>query len=142
MLKDITLSNGQVIPAGTVIEVPLAGIVTDESIWQEPEKFDALRHYKLRQQKGSASSVAKAAEMVASAQLVGVGHTSLQFGYGRHACPGRFFAAHEIKMIMATFLMHYDVKMPGDSKERYPNLIVGRSVSACTTISSPHFAPT
>lgn len=66
--------------------------------------------------------------MVASAQFVGVGQTSLQFGYGRHACPGRFFAAHEIKMIMASFVMHYDVKMPGDLKERYPNLLMGSSV--------------
>jgi cytochrome P450 len=46
----------------------------------------------------------------------------MAFGYGRHACPGRFFAANEIKLIMARILLDYDLKMPGDKTERYKNI--------------------
>lgn len=32
------------------------------------------------------------------------------FGRGRHACPGRFLAALEIKTILARMLLTYDIK--------------------------------
>ncbi len=53
----------------------------------------------------------------------------MQFGFGRHACPGRFFAANEIKMIIANFVMDYDIKLPDGVKERYPNFALGVAVS-------------
>jgi cytochrome P450 len=34
----------------------------------------------------------------------------MAFGYGRHACPGRFFASNEIKAIMGYLLLNYDMK--------------------------------
>ena len=34
----------------------------------------------------------------------------LAFGAGKHACPGRFFASAEIKMMLAFILMNYDVE--------------------------------
>lgn len=30
---------------------------------------------------------------------------------GAHACPGRFFAANELKLMLAHIVTHYDVKM-------------------------------
>lgn len=36
---------------------------------------------------------------------------SIAFGHGTHACPGRFFASNEIKVIFASLLMRYDVKL-------------------------------
>ncbi|RYO79388.1 hypothetical protein DL766_000126 [Monosporascus sp. MC13-8B] len=33
------------------------------------------------------------------------------FGHGKHACPGRFFAAHEVKIILCHVLMKYDFKL-------------------------------
>lgn len=32
------------------------------------------------------------------------------FGHGRHACPGRFFVACELKLIMAHLLRNYDMR--------------------------------
>ena len=46
------------------------------------------------------------------------------FGYGRHACPGRFFAAAEIKLLLARILLDYEVKMPEEQTRRYANLAV------------------
>lgn len=49
----------------------------------------------------------------------------MHFGYGRHACPGRFFAANEIKLILARILVDYDIRMPDGLTERYANLKMG-----------------
>jgi len=35
----------------------------------------------------------------------------LPFSHGRHACPGRFFAAAEIKIMLAYMLRTYDMKL-------------------------------
>ncbi|OLN88210.1 Ent-kaurene oxidase 1 [Colletotrichum chlorophyti] len=125
VLKTFTLSNGQVIPAGSVIELPSIGINTDDEVFPDPEKFDPLRFYKLRQAKGEQMTGTKQAEVVANAQFVSVGPTNLMFGYGRHACPGRFFAVNEIKMIMATLLANHDIKNVEGVTERYKNLDFG-----------------
>ncbi|KAL2760205.1 hypothetical protein ACRALDRAFT_2038897 [Sodiomyces alcalophilus JCM 7366] len=122
VLKPFTLSNGQVIPAGVVIELPAADVAFDGTIFPDPEVFDPLRFYKIRQAKDQAGSGVKAAEAVANAQFVSVGASSLAFGYGRHACPGRFFAANEIKMIMATLILQYEARLPDGVTERYKNL--------------------
>ncbi|KAJ7049857.1 hypothetical protein C8F01DRAFT_1264742 [Mycena amicta] len=34
----------------------------------------------------------------------------LPFGTGKHACPGRFFAATELKMMLAHFVVNYDLE--------------------------------
>lgn len=34
----------------------------------------------------------------------------LAFGHGKHACPGRFFASAEIKLMLAYIIMNYDVQ--------------------------------
>ncbi|ELR21914.1 cytochrome p450 superfamily protein [Acanthamoeba castellanii str. Neff] len=37
----------------------------------------------------------------------------LPFGSGQHACPGRFFALHEIKTILSLLMRTYDIDIPG-----------------------------
>jgi cytochrome P450 len=101
-----------------MVEVPSEAIYSDPANYPDSEKFDGLRHYKLRRN-GSSSDHARN-------QFVTTNEINLAFGYGRHACPGRFFAANEIKMILARLILEYDIKMPGDVKERYPQLTMGR----------------
>ena len=36
--------------------------------------------------------------------------TFIGFEYGKHSCPGRFFAAHEMKRLLAHLVQHYDVE--------------------------------
>lgn len=45
-----------------------------------------------------------------SAQLVSTGPDHLGFGYGSHACPGRFLAANEVKVILCHMLLKYEWK--------------------------------
>ncbi|KAI4595665.1 hypothetical protein KJ359_006654 [Pestalotiopsis sp. 9143b] len=119
VLKTFTLSDGQVIPAGVIIEVPAVAISFDPELFPQPEKFDPLRFYKLRQKArdGGGSS-----ESAALNQFVSVSQNSLTFGYGRHACPGRFFAANELKMILSNMLLKYDIGLANGATERYPNM--------------------
>ncbi|EXA30099.1 hypothetical protein FOVG_18479 [Fusarium oxysporum f. sp. pisi HDV247] len=125
VIRPFNLSNGQHIPAGVNLELPAGGIAYDENIFPSPNTFDPLRFYNLRQSKNDETSGKKAVEVVASSQFVGVGATSLTFGYGRHACPGRFFAANEIKMILAATLLHYEIKNPPGVDERHKNIMHG-----------------
>lgn len=48
------------------------------------------------------------------AHFVTTGPDSLGFGHGQHACPGRFFAANEVKILMCHLLLKYDLELtPG-----------------------------
>ncbi|KAH7371360.1 ent-kaurene oxidase [Pyrenochaeta sp. MPI-SDFR-AT-0127] len=117
VLKGITLSNGQHIPPGVMIEAPTLEIYIDPAYYPDSATFDGLRHFKLR-------SGSKAAD--ARHQFVIANETNLSFGYGNHACPGRFFATNEIKMILARLILDYDIKMPDNGKqERYQPIEFG-----------------
>ncbi|RYP79122.1 hypothetical protein DL771_000100 [Monosporascus sp. 5C6A] len=130
VLKPFTLSNGQVIPAGVIIEVANKAICDDPEIYENPEVFDALRFYKIRQTKDESRENAKS-ELVANAansQFVSTGPLSLWWGYGKHACPGRFFASNMIKMVTAKVLIQYELKLPDgvtkhDARRRKDNFV-------------------
>ena len=100
IVRPVTLHDGTTLPAGTHIAFPLAQVAQDPALWHEPQNFDGFRFARLREQPGNAKSY----------QFVATGTTNLDFGHGTHACPGRFFAANEIKMILIHFLENYDVK--------------------------------
>ncbi|KAL2185733.1 cytochrome P450 [Thermothelomyces heterothallicus CBS 203.75] len=129
--KTFTLSNGQVIPAGVVIQVPADAIARDPEVFPNADQFDPWRFSRLREEARSAGK----AEEAAHHQFVSVSPEVLTFGYGRHACPGRFFAANEIKMIIANFILAYDMKLPDGVTERYPNLTFGSTVSLITSLT-------
>lgn len=62
-------------------------------------------------------------------------NSSLTWGYGRHACPGRFLANNELKMILAHALINYDWKLPDGVTERYPDRIYSSAVSLNASLS-------
>ncbi|KAI0556086.1 cytochrome P450 [Xylaria curta] len=117
VLRSFTLSDGRVIPAGVTIEVPAIAVSSDPEVFDSPDTYDPLRFHNMRQQTKETSN-----ESGALNQFVSVSANSLNFGYGRHACPGRFFAANEIKMILANALMKYELKLPSGETDRYPNM--------------------
>jgi cytochrome P450 len=130
--KTFTLSNGQVIPKGVTIEVPALAQQQDSDVFPDADKFNPWRFFQLREKARAQGEV----EAAAQNQFVSVNTEHLSFGYGRHACPGRFFAANEIKMIVANTILEYDIKMPEGVSGRYQNIMHGSSVisnaSVCT----------
>lgn len=109
--KDYALSDGFVIPANTTIGIPAHSISMDPKIFPEPEIFKGFRFAE------AASNVHTGLENKAPSVAFAAAHpSSMAFGYGRHACPGRFFASAEIKAIMVYLLRNYDFKFPPPSE--------------------------
>ncbi|KAI9440515.1 cytochrome P450 [Lactarius indigo] len=100
-LRPFTFSNGVTVPAGTLVAVPSAAVQMDREIYPNAEEFDGFRFMKLRKRDGVA---------VAGYQAVSTSAEYLPFGYGRHACPGRFFAVNELKALLAHVIVTYDIK--------------------------------
>jgi cytochrome P450 len=47
-------------------------------------------------------------------QFVTTSPDSLAFGHGNHACPGRFFASNEIKIVLIELLRNWEFRLKGD----------------------------
>lgn len=122
--KPITLHDGIVIPPGSRLSVPLAEINLDPEIYPEPERFDGFRFAKLRQEPG----------MENRHQFVTTSLNHMSFGHGTHACPGRFFANNEIKVILTYLFQHYDIKMP-EGQGRPENLYIAEGIRPDTSKS-------
>ncbi|KAI4870598.1 cytochrome P450 [Hypoxylon rubiginosum] len=103
--KDVELSDGTVLPKGSRIMV--ASNFMDPTIYPEPEKFDAARFLKMRQQPGQEHSW----------QFVSTSPAHIAFGHGQHACPGRFFASNEVKIALCHLLLKYDLQfLPNEGR--------------------------
>lgn len=121
VMRDIVLSDGKLLPEGTLIEIdgyhryfdPAAGrqlgllgedrdpAGADAAADAENlARFDGLRFYRLREQAGADK---------ASHQFATSNNDYLAWGLGRHTCPGRFFASNEIKSILSKLLLKYDM---------------------------------
>ncbi|KAL4936871.1 cytochrome P450 [Aspergillus oleicola] len=112
--KEFTFANGLKVPRGAQLAWPLWGLYNSSFTPvlspsynagagnPGPEIFDGFRFSKLRDchspggQKHSAVSTSE---------------DSLNFGHGPHACPGRFFAIHEIKTLVVNILVDYDIRI-------------------------------
>jgi ent-kaurene oxidase len=117
ILKDVKLSDGTDLLAGTLIDVPAGAMTRDKAIVPggNPNEFDGFRYYRLRQE---ASREDAAKHLFATVSIDG----GMHFGYGRRACPGRFFTTNLIKLVLAHLLLEYDFKMPEEGLRRYENL--------------------
>ncbi|GIC94709.1 cytochrome P450 [Aspergillus udagawae] len=111
VMRDLTLSDGTILPRGTHLAVPAADITKEAEY--DPE-FDGYRYSRRRR--------AHPAEAHRH-QFATTDQTSLHFGHGKYACPGRFFAANEIKMILAHLLVGYEFRLP-DGKCRPGNTMI------------------
>ncbi|KAI0392801.1 cytochrome P450 [Xylariaceae sp. FL0594] len=49
-----------------------------------------------------------------------VSPSNLAFGYGTHACPGRFFAIRLVKMVVMTLLLDYEIEWDGPPVAQRP----------------------
>lgn len=102
--KGVTFPSGVHVPKGLRIAVPGYSVLQDPDIYPDPKTYKPLRFYNARQdEKDGYVKSARNALPTASQDF-------LAWGLGRNACPGRFFASNEIKMMLAYMLLNYDIE--------------------------------
>ncbi|OWY55966.1 cytochrome P450 monooxygenase-like protein [Alternaria alternata] len=107
--KKIVLSDGLTINKGDRLAVD-AHAMLDPEVYPNPEKFDIYRYLRMREDTSNSTK----------ALLVTTSPENLTFGHGIHACPGRFFAALEVKIALCHILTKYDWELlPGSNLEPF-----------------------
>ncbi|KAI1014580.1 hypothetical protein LB504_012224 [Fusarium proliferatum] len=101
---DVTLPNGDILKKGDKI-IGNMSHMWDSDTYDNALQFDPYRFVKMRQTGDDKK-----------AHLVSTSAEHLGFGHGYHACPGRFFAANEIKILLCHMLLKYDWKLPEGCK--------------------------
>src|SRR6266496_744256 len=98
----IQLDNGAEIPENTTVYFDMLYSHHSPDIQHKTDttKFDGFRYSKLREEQGLPNKYL----------LATTGADNLPFGHGTHSCPGRFYAAVQMKIILAYLLLNYDVK--------------------------------
>ncbi|OBZ91489.1 Ent-kaurene oxidase [Choanephora cucurbitarum] len=118
-LQDTVLSSGHFIPKGTMVVLSvhqmhrnLRFLPVDETTGEPVagdsplDVFDAYRYYNK------------------NVKSTTVGVEFLPFGMGAHACPGRFFAANEIKYIIAEIICRFNIKTKTGHRAK-DNIFIG-----------------
>ncbi|KAF8994662.1 cytochrome P450 [Cyathus striatus] len=105
-IKDYTCNDGTVIPKGTIVSLAIDPTHRNSDKYANPEKFEGFRFTNKGSDSNKVSSV------------VTLSDDYLAFGVGKHGCPGRFFAANEIKLLLAHVLVTYDFKLTGTRRPK------------------------
>ncbi|KAI0144969.1 cytochrome P450 [Pestalotiopsis sp. NC0098] len=103
-LREFKFSDGTVIPAGAKIGAVSLALQRDPEVFKNPDVFDGFRFYQTEPSDTKPST------------MVNTGASFHLFGHGRHPCPGRFLAVHEMKIMFAQLLLRYDWKLASGTK--------------------------
>ncbi|OCK81421.1 cytochrome P450 [Lepidopterella palustris CBS 459.81] len=117
VMQDFTFSNGVRIPAGNWIFAVNSPVLRDEKHYPHPAEFDGFRFARIREQEGQ-----ERAHTLVTSSL-----SNMQFGDGRHGCPGKYMAADEIRMTIAHILVNYDITIEGHGP-RPRNVVLGKFI--------------
>jgi cytochrome P450 len=104
----IVTPSGVRIPRGFTVNVPSYPVFQDGEIYPDAREFKPFRFAEQRSDE-SVEYVKRAAKAFATTST-----DYLAFGHGRNACPGRFFAANELKLMLAHLVLSYDIDIGGE----------------------------
>nr|GAT45049.1 predicted protein [Mycena chlorophos] len=125
--EGLVLSNGVRLPYGAHVCVAARPMHYDPGNYDDPDVFDGFRFARERQAQRTDANFDPSKE-VFGRQMITTGPEHLPFGTGKHACPGRFFAATELKAMLAHLVINYDVKAEVEGV-RPPDDIFGMRIS-------------
>ncbi|KAL4263076.1 cytochrome P450 family protein [Pleurotus pulmonarius] len=113
-IEDGKLPDGAVIPSGYQVVVNLKHFHLDPQVYTDAHIFDPFRFSKLRESEGEGVKYG----------FTTVDNHFLPFGAGRHACPGRFFASMQLKIMIAIILLNYEFKLPDGQVARPKDVVL------------------
>jgi cytochrome P450 len=86
----------------------------DSTYYSHPQEFNGFRFF--RPEKRNIGSVNTQQD------YTGIKPGNLSWGNGRFTCPGRWYAAAMIKLIVAKLLLDYEFEFPEGQRDRPGNL--------------------
>ncbi|KAL9596067.1 MAG: hypothetical protein Q9219_006053 [cf. Caloplaca sp. 3 TL-2023] len=115
VMSPLRLKDGSLLPTGSYVAVQ--SIDSEARPGHTTREFDGFKWARLRAKPGDEHK----------STAVASGMDSLEFGYGVHVCPGRFFANYTVKATLAAILRRYELRLPpgkGIPKAHYNSLLV------------------
>lgn len=110
---EVDVGNGPRVGPGVRMVFPTQDIHLDSDNYEDPRRFDAFRFSKpFEDTKGSGRGEGEQTLITTTTP------TFMPFGYRRHACPGRWFAAQSMKQALAYLVLNYDVELVGSPPKR------------------------
>jgi cytochrome P450 len=97
--SNLVTPDGIALPKGGMVSILLTSQHDSDFFGDDPLKFNPFRYAEMRERGEEGAS------------FVSLGERFLPFGYGRHACPGRFLLEFELKMILAYLLINYEFEL-------------------------------
>ncbi|KAK7743155.1 hypothetical protein SLS53_004240 [Cytospora paraplurivora] len=117
VISPIELSDGKTtLPRGATIAVPGGPMSRDSEYYDDPQRFDGFRFYRPDEDGDIVGST------TSQQDFTGIEPGNLSWGNGRFTCPGRWYAAAMIKLIVASLLLEYDISFPPGQTERPRNV--------------------
>ncbi|PQE06888.1 cytochrome P450 protein [Rutstroemia sp. NJR-2017a BVV2] len=110
---EVDIGNGLRVGPGIRMLFPTQDIHLDPDNYEDPKRFDAFRFSRPFENTQGNSRGEEERELITTTTP-----TFMPFGYGRHACPGRWFAAQLMKQALAYLVLNYDVELVGSTPKR------------------------
>ncbi|KAF2149266.1 cytochrome P450 [Myriangium duriaei CBS 260.36] len=118
--KGTTTDTGLYLPYGSRICISAIGVHNDSDFWVDAGRYDPLRHIRSvdrhpEETNGHAQNSTSPA--VHAQSLTSASECYMPFGLGRHSCPGRMFAADQMKLIIGHVFEKYEIKYVGEPRK-------------------------
>ena len=115
----LDLPDGQKVPKGTWMAIPSVSVHYDDRFYPRAGQYEPFRFVPNVTEDPAKVEVATVAGIPVEYDstvlkqrkhqgLATASETYLAFGYGRHSCPGRWFVAFQLKLLLAYIVSHYD----------------------------------
>ncbi|KAJ7201912.1 cytochrome P450 [Mycena pura] len=133
--EGFTFSDGTTVPHGATLTVPItvhrdhgladSGVPSHGTdVYPQAEVFDGFRVARMHSKGLAELDDAGEGTRTFNRHMVSTDPEHLVFGHGRHACPGRFFAATELKAMLAHILINYDIRAEREGLDGRPKDVV------------------
>ncbi|KAH7311269.1 cytochrome P450 [Stachybotrys elegans] len=126
-LQPFELSTGARVDTGQWICAPSGAINTSPDYYTSPTEFSGFRFVEPSPlDHDSVTKVASTIKQPKPSKLTDVDHSFLMWGIGRMACPGRFYAAAFMKVVISQLILKYDFDLVQPGAPRWISWRVAR----------------